>query len=75
MNIKLFKKSLRKILYFIILCFVSPVIIMQAFKNKENVLFFPVLLFGILLSSIAVGIGLVGINQLVKSLIGKINKD
>tara|TARA_B100000242_G_C42967314_1_gene448771 strand:- start:378 stop:605 length:228 start_codon:yes stop_codon:yes gene_type:complete len=75
MNIKLFKKSLRKILYFIILCFVSPVIIMQAFKNKENVLFFPVLLFGILLSSIAVGIGLIGINQLVKSLIGKINKD
>jgi|TARA_B100000941_G_C28474744_1_gene538489 hypothetical protein len=48
---------------------------MQAFKNKENVLFFPVLLFGILLSSIAVGIGLIGINQLVKSLIGKINKD
>ena len=75
MNIKLFKKSLRKILYFIILCFVSPVIIMQAFKNKENVLFFPVLLFGILLSSIAVGIGLIGINQLVKSLIGKLNKD
>lgn len=75
MNIKLFKKSLRKILYFIVLCFVSPVIIMQAFKNKENVLFFPVLLFGILLSSIAVGIGLIGINQLVKSLIGKINKD
>ena len=75
MNIKLFKKSLRKILYFIILCFVSPVIIIQAFKNKENVLFFPVLLFGILLSSIAVGIGLIGINQLVKSLIGKINKD
>ena len=75
MNIKLFKKSLRKILYFIILCFVSPVIIMQAFKNRENVLFFPVLLFGILLSSIAVGIGLIGINQLVKSLIGKINKD
>ena len=75
MNIKLFKKSLRKILYFIILCFVSPVIIMQAFKNKENVLFFPVLLFGILLSSIAVGIGLIGINQLVKSFIRKINKD
>lgn len=75
MNIKLFKKSLRKILYFIILCFISPVILMQAFKNKENVLFFPVLLFGILLSSIAVGIGLIGINQLVKSLIGKINKD
>ena len=75
MNIKLLKKSLRKILYFIILCFVSPVIITQAFKNKENVLFFPVLLFGILLSSIAVGIGLIGINQLVKSLIGKLNKD
>ena len=75
MNIKLLKKSLRKILYFIILCFVSPVITTQAFKNKENVLFFPVLLFGILVLSIAVWIGLIGINQLVKSLIGKINKD
>ena len=75
MNIKLFKKSLRKILYFIILCFVSPVIIMQAFKNKENVLFFPVLLFVIFLSSVAVIMGFIGVNQLVKSLIGKIKKD
>lgn len=75
MNITLFKKSLRKIFYFIILCFFSPIIIMQAFKNKENVLFFPVLLFGVFLSSIAVGIGYIGINELVKSLIGKVKKD
>ena len=47
---------------------------MQAFKNKENILFFPVLLFGIFLSSVAVLIGFIGINQLVKSLIGKIKK-
>tara|TARA_A100001234_G_scaffold219522_1_gene230497 strand:+ start:494 stop:673 length:180 start_codon:yes stop_codon:yes gene_type:complete len=58
-----------------ILCFVSPVIIMQAFKNQENVLFFPVLLFGIFLSSTAIIIGFMGINQLVKSLFGKIKKD
>tara|TARA_A200000113_G_C8854717_1_gene351433 strand:- start:1042 stop:1269 length:228 start_codon:yes stop_codon:yes gene_type:complete len=75
MNIKLFKKSLGKIFYFIVLCFVSPVIIMQAFKNNENVLFFPVLLFGIFLSSIAVYIGFIGINLMVKSMIGKIKKD
>ena len=48
---------------------------MQAFKNKENVLFFPVLLFGVFLSSIAVAIGYIGINELVKSLIGKVKKD
>ncbi len=75
MNIILFKKSLRKIFYFIVLCFLSPVVIMQAFKNKENVLFFPVLLFGIFLSTTALAIGFIGINQLVKSLIGKIKKD
>ena len=75
MNIILFKKSLRKIFYFIILCFFSPIIIMQAFKNKENVLFLPVLLFGVFLSSIAVAIGYIGINELVKSLIGKVKKD
>ena len=75
MNTNLFKKSLRKIFYFMILCFVSPVIIMQAFNNQENVLFFPVLLFGILLSSTAIIIGFMGINQLVKSLFGKIKKD
>ncbi len=75
MNTIIFKKSLRKIFYFIILCFVSPVIIMQAFKNKENILFFPVLLFGIFLSSIAILIGFMGINQLVKSMIGKTKKD
>ena len=75
MHTIIFKKSLRKIFYFIILCFVSPVIIMQAFKNKENILFFPVLLFGIFLSSIAILIGFMGINQLVKSMIGKTKKD
>ena len=75
MNNTLFKKSLRKIFYFIILCFVSPIVIMQAFKNQENILFFPVLLLGIFLSSIAVAMGFIGINQLVKSLIGKIKKD
>ena len=75
MNTTLFKKSLRKIFYFIILCFVSPIVIMQAFKNQENILFFPVLLLGVFLSSIAVAMGLIGINQLVKSLIGKIKKD
>ncbi len=48
---------------------------MQAFKNQENVLFLPVLLLGIFLSSTAMIIGLMGINQLVKSLIGKIKKD
>tara|TARA_B000000557_G_scaffold152497_1_gene123688 strand:+ start:603 stop:830 length:228 start_codon:yes stop_codon:yes gene_type:complete len=75
MNTNLLKKSLRKIFYFMILCFVSPVIIMQAFNNQENVLFFPVLLFGIFLSSTAIIIGFMGINQLVKSLFGKIKKD
>tara|TARA_Y100000589_G_C26908307_1_gene529181 strand:+ start:408 stop:635 length:228 start_codon:yes stop_codon:yes gene_type:complete len=75
MNNTLFKKSLRKIFYFIILCFVSPIVIMQAFKNQENILFFPVLLLGVFLSSIAVAMGFIGINQLVKSLIGKIKKD
>ena len=75
MNVTLFKKSLRKVFYFITLCFFSPIILMQAFKNKENVLFFPVLLFGIFLSSIAVVLGFKGINGLVKSLIGKVKKD
>ena len=75
MNNTLFKKSLRKIFYFIVLCFVSPIVIMQAFKNQENILFFPVLLLGVFLSSIAVAMGFIGINQLVKSLIGKIKKD
>ncbi len=75
MNTNLFKKSLRKIFYFMILCFVSPVIIMQAFNNQENVLFLPVLLFGIFLSSTTIIIGFLGINELVKSLFGKIKKD
>lgn len=75
MNIVLFKKSLRKIFYFIFLCFVSPIIIMQAFKNKENVLFLPVLLFGIFLSTTTVAVGYFGIKDLVKSLIGKVKKD
>tara|TARA_A100001011_G_scaffold395092_1_gene489112 strand:- start:1752 stop:1898 length:147 start_codon:yes stop_codon:yes gene_type:complete len=48
---------------------------MQAFKNMGNVLFFPVLLFGVFLSSTALVIGYIGINELVKSLIGKIKKD
>ncbi len=56
---------------FILLCFTAPVVVYQAFKNQEHPLFWPVLIVGFLLISLAVIYGFWGIKTLSKALLGE----
>ena len=61
--------------YFLILCFVGPFVVHQAFQNKTHPLYLPVLLVGIVLLSLAFYYGFTGIRTLIDALLGKKKKD
>ena len=71
MNTEKLKKGLLKMGIFIVLCFISPVIIYQAFKNQSHPLFWIVLLVGISLSTTAIVYGFLGIRTLLNGLLGE----
>jgi len=52
-------------------CFIGPVIVHQAFKNKEHPLYVPVLILGILFLMTALYYGFIGIKTLVNGLLGE----
>ena len=61
--------------YFLILCFVGPFVVHQAFQNKTHPLYLPVLLVGIVLLALAFYHGFTGIRTLIDALLGKKKKD
>jgi hypothetical protein len=61
--------------YFLILCFVGPFVVHQAFQNKTHPLYLPVLLVGIVLLALAFYYGFTGIRTLIDALLGKKKKD
>jgi predicted membrane channel-forming protein YqfA (hemolysin III family) len=69
-NTKKLKRGLLKIGTFIIICFVAPVIVHQAFKNQEHPFFWPVLALGISLSISAIIYGFWAIKILINALLG-----
>ena len=71
MNTEKLKKGLFKMGIFIILCFISPVIIYQAFKNQSHPLFWIVLIVGISLSTTAIVYGFSAIRTLLNGLLGE----
>lgn len=71
MNTEKLKKGLFKMVIFIILCFISPVIVYQAFKNQNHPLFWIVLLIGISLSITAIVYGFWAIRILLNGLLGE----
>ena len=71
MNIHKIKKGLLKMGIFIVLSFFSPVVIYQAFKNKEHPFFWIVLIIGIILCISAIIYGFWAIKVLINGLIGQ----
>jgi len=65
------KKGLLKMGIFIVLSFFSPVVIYQAFKNKEHPFFWIVLIIGIILCISAIIYGFWAIKVLINGLIGQ----
>ena len=74
MNKIALKKGLKRITIFILFCFIGPVILMEAFKNKEHPFYIPVLIVGLLSISAAIGYGFWGINTIISAFFGKKNK-
>ena len=56
---------------FVVLCFVAPVIVFQAFKNQGHPFYWPVLSFGIVLCITGIVYGFWGIKILINSLLGE----
>jgi len=75
MNSLLLRKGLKRMSYFLILCFVGPFVVHQAFQNKTHPVYLPVLLVGIVLLALAFYYGFTGIRTLIDALLGKKKKD
>tara|TARA_B100001250_G_scaffold41322_1_gene32681 strand:- start:398 stop:622 length:225 start_codon:yes stop_codon:yes gene_type:complete len=74
MNKVLFKKSLKRLLYFLFFAFSGPITIYQAFKNKEHHLYIPILIIGLILFFLAIFNGFKGIKILENSFLGQKKK-
>jgi len=74
MNKVLFKKSLKRLLYFLFYAFSGPITIYQAFKNREHHLYIPVLIIGLILFFLAIFNGFRGIKILENSFLGQKKK-
>ena len=68
MNKKEVDKGFKKVFLGIGICFVAPVIIMQAFKNHGHPMYWPVLVIGLILLFLAIGLGFIGVSTLVGGL-------
>jgi uncharacterized membrane protein len=67
-------KGLKRLAYTVMLMFLAPIVIWQAFKNEGHPLYWPVLILGVLLAITAIGMGFKGIATIMESLFGKKNK-
>jgi len=74
MNKVLFKKSLKRLLYFLFYAFSGPITIYQAFKNREHHLYIPVLIIGLILFFLAIFNGFRGVKILENSFLGQKKK-
>ncbi|SHI95367.1 hypothetical protein SAMN04488513_102378 [Pseudozobellia thermophila] len=63
-------KGIKSLAYTVLLMFLAPIVLYQAFKNQENILFWPVLIVGLILAVAAVAMGFYSIKIVVDSMFG-----
>ena len=68
------QKGLKLMSYFLVLCFVGPFMVHQAFQNKSHPIYYLVLTIGLLLLGLAFYFGFKGIRTLVNALLGEKKK-
>ncbi len=61
-------KGLKYIAYTIGLMFGAPILLYQAFRNQENVLFWPVVIVGGILAIVAIAMGFYSIKVIMDAL-------
>lgn len=70
-NRELLIKGIRFIIYTVLLMFLAPIVVWQAFKNQEHALYIPVLVIGCILGIAAIVMGFVSIKTIVDALFGE----
>ncbi|MGB0367409.1 MAG: DUF6095 family protein [Flavobacteriaceae bacterium] len=68
------QQGLKRVMYAIVLAFIGPFVIMQAFKNDGHPWYWPVLIIGLILSTGSIGLGFLGIGKLTSAFLGKKRK-
>lgn len=68
------QQGLKRVMYAIVLAFLGPFVIMQAFKNDGHPWYWPVLIIGLILSTGSIGLGFLGIGKLTSAFLGKKRK-
>lgn len=68
------QQGLKRVMYAIVLAFIGPFVIMQAFKNEGHPWYWPVLITGLTLSTGSIGLGFLGIGKLTSAFLGKKRK-
>ncbi|MFT6723101.1 MAG: putative membrane protein [Flavobacteriaceae bacterium] len=63
--------GLRYLLITVVLMFIAPFSIYQAFKNQEHPLYIPVLIFGIICAIAAISLGFLGVKTITDSFFNK----
>jgi hypothetical protein len=71
MDIKILKKGLKRLSFFLLFAFSGPIILNQAFKNQAHPFYIPVLVTGGICCLAALGFGFAGIRALTNGLLGK----
>ncbi|MDC6364998.1 MULTISPECIES: DUF6095 family protein [Flavobacteriaceae] len=72
---ELLVKSLKSFGFTVLAMFTGPFLIYEAFKNKDNPLFIPVLILGFLFAGLAIFLGFRSVNIMMDAIFGKKSKD
>ena len=64
-------KGVKSFLITVAVMFLAPTILYQAFKNQENVLFWPVLIIGLILAILAIYLGFRSVKIVMNAVFGK----
>lgn len=68
------QQGLKRVMYAIVLAFIGPFVIMQAFKNEGHQWYWPVLTVGLILSAGSIALGFWGISGTTSAFLGKKRK-
>ena len=68
------QQGLKWVMYAIVLAFIGPFVIMQAFKNGGHTWYWPVLIIGLIFSAGSIGLGFLGISGITSAFLGKKRK-
>ena len=67
------KRGIKRLIVCVLLCFVGPVVLSQAFKNEDHPYFLPVLFIGLFTMISAISYGAWGILTITRALLQEKN--